>query len=254
MRTLIFGTSYVGDDGAQRYKARMVELWAKLAVHLNPEADILLVDSASKVDLGKLLEPLGFRNYYDVQTGHFLRTPRAVFSFPDNIGHLNVNGRDGWGRAFCKGIQIAIAGCYDFACHLDADMIFTLPTQPVFEKMERSGVQVCEAWDTTYAFGETSILFFRPQYMERIKFIERYDWPSRVAPFMDPSMCPERICDEIWKDDLFTLPFRGLRDDFNRVTVNNIATAFPYGLDFLTHVKDFAVYERFLELKGIVLE
>jgi len=52
---------------------------------------------------------------------------------------------------------------------------------------------------------------------------------------------------------LFTLPLRGIRNDFDRITANNLAFSFPYGLDYLTHCKDFAIYERFLEMKGIAL-
>jgi Glycosyl transferase family 2 len=244
MRTLILGTSYVG-KGAQGYGSRMVILWAKLAMKLNPECDILIVDSASPENPCEFLKPL-----IDGEGGERL----GIYRFDDNIGHLNTTGRDGWGRALSKGINIAIKEGYDYICYMDVDIIFVRPVAEIIEKMARSGVKVACPMDRLYCFLENGLMFMSVPYLRDTKFVERYDWASRIGPLTDPQTIPEAVFEELMGPDIFTLPLRGMRDDMGQLTVNNLAGAFPYGgADYLTHVKDFAVYERMLELKGIVL-
>jgi len=246
-RILIVGTSYVG-SGAQGYGERLVTLWAKLAMHLNPGDDILIVDSASPNPPAVFLEPIGFRRY----TGREHR-PRTVYEFEHNLGHLNTTGRDGWGRAICKGIELAYMDRYDYIAYMDVDIVFTRPVRPIIEKMARFGVKAACPMDTLYNFLENGLMFLDVAYLEATNFVERYDWPNRGNVALTPQNIPEMIFEQLLEHSIFTLPLRGLRNDLDRVTVNNLAGSFPYGVDYLTHCKDFAVYERLLEMKGITL-
>jgi hypothetical protein len=58
-----------------------------------------------------------------------------VYRFPDNIGHLARGGKDGWGRAFCKGLEMAIDGQYDYVVHIEGDSLFKRPVLPIIRQM-----------------------------------------------------------------------------------------------------------------------
>ena len=258
MRTLILGTCYVSADkeGAQNYSSRIVELWAKLAIHLNPGVDILLVDSASPKSPGEFLKPLGFDYWLiDGPGPRPEQSPRMVVSFQDNLGHINTTGIDGWGRALSWGIECAIRRRYDYIAYMDADIICTFPVGPIIDKMARSGVKAACPMDPSYQFLENGLMFMEVNYLAESKFVERYDWVSRKFS-ADRMEIPERVFEELMEDVIFTLPIRGLRNDRDAVTVNNLAGASPYaknGLDYITHCRDFELYNRLLEMNGIVL-
>lgn len=234
-KTLILGTSYLGPE-AQNYGARVLRLWAKLTRHLNPETPILVIDSKSPIDPAPILADHGIE----------------CWSFLDNIGHLNLTGRDGWGRAMSKGIEMAIERGYEWIAYMDVDIIFVRPVGPIIDKMARFGVKAACPMDSTYQFLENGITFLNVEYLRDSKFVERYDWASR-KPISDISGVPEVAFERLTQDAIFTLPLRGLRDDFARLTTNNLVQAFPYGVDYLTHCRDFAIYERFIEMQGIKL-
>ena len=79
-RTLIFGTSYIADQTARW----VLEQWMRITRKLNPDTDILLIDSASPVHIPAFA---GVRHK----------------QFTENIGHIWRSGKDGWGRGFCAG-------------------------------------------------------------------------------------------------------------------------------------------------------
>lgn len=243
MKTLILGTCYIsaGTEGAQNYKGDLVRLWLDVMLKLNPECDILIVDAHSPVDV---FATLG---------GPREDGSRATVTVLDeNIGHLNVSGRDGWGRAMSVGIQHAIDRRYEMLVYVDADIILARPVMPIIEKMARSGVKAAAPMDCMYRFLENGIMFLDVEYLRESRFVERYDWQNRTRS-ADPLEIPEMVCERLLEDVLFTLPLRTYRDDTNRLSVNNLAHMFPYGLDALTHVRDMAVYHRFIEMKGIQL-
>ncbi len=234
MRTLILGTCYLsaGTEGAQNYGLRLVELWAKVMRKQNPNCAVLLVDSASPVD------PSCIKNV-------------GLHRLSENVGHLNTTGRDGWGKAFTEGVGIAAGNDFDFIVYVDADIILTTSVEPIVEKMVRSGAKAAVPMCMSYHFLENGVMFLDTDTARR--FTEAYDWESRTRT-TSPMDIPEMVTEKLLADDLFTLPLRIWRDDGNVLTVNNLEHAFPYGLpDGLTHCRDFGVYERFLELKGIKL-
>lgn len=235
-RTLIFATSYVKDFT----RRDVVKLWAKVTAKLNPDHDMLLIDSASPVD------PREFLGWSDYDSDKPIN--RVVYRFDDNIGHLSANGRDGWGRAFCKGVQIAIDRGYDYIAHLDSDLIFCKPVEPIIAKLHRSGVKVAMPMSYPYLFTETAVLFVSVPYLKEIDFIARYDWDHPV-----PGRIPELRCEDIFGDDLFCLPLRGLRNDGNQVSWQTFDRASFYGMDFLTHSADTGLYDRLLRKNGVAL-
>ena len=255
-KILILGTSYVG-PGAQGYGDRLVTLWARLALHLNPGIHVTLIDSASPTAPAEFLRPLGFKAMTITEDSAFrmdLTAPGTVLTWTDNVGHLNSTGVDGWGRSFCKGIDVAISHGFDYLAYMDADIICTDPVRPIIAKMKASGVKAACPMDTSYNFIENGLMFLDVRYLKASKFVARYDWRSRSGRTQTPQNIPEYEFEKLLGDALFTLPMRGIRNDFNRITVNNLEHAFPYGgCSFLTHCGDFAVYQRLLELKGIAL-
>lgn len=234
MKTLILGTSYISaaSEGAQNYGLRVVELWAKLMRHQNPDCDVLLIDSAS---------PVSPANIPDID----------VRVLSENVGHLNTTGRDGWGRSFTEGVAEAYFKGYEYTVYVDADIIMPTPVGPIVDRMKSSGVVAAIPMCMSYNFLENGVMFLDTYTAN--EFAEAYDWESR-KPSGDPMDIPEMVTEKLLADDLFTLPLRIFRDDQNRITVNNLEHMFPYGLpDGLTHCRDFAVYEKFLALKGIDL-
>lgn len=238
MKTLILGTSYVTDagDGAQNYGSALVTLWADVMQKLNPGTDILIVDSASPIDPAVFL------------SGRSI----SVLQLENNIGHINISGRDGWGRAFCAGVQYAIEEGYDYVAYCDVDIILAKPVGPIIEKMAKYGVEAACPMDMQYNFLENGLMFLDVGYLKDSDFIARYDWKSRTRS-ADPMDIPEMVFERLMGDALFTLPIRTYRDDFKRITPNNIEHAFPYGIDAITHMASMEVYHRFLEMKGIEL-
>lgn len=218
-RTLIFATTYV--DTPER--AKLTRQWAEMHRHVSADCDFLIVDSASP----QLQSLEGCE----------------VWSFPDNIGHLSRNnGRDGWGRAFCKGLEIAIERGYDYAVHIEGDSLFRLPVMPIVQGMQRDGVKVASVPvegtnRKEVGWVETGLMFFDVAYLKQTDFIAKYDWPNRqVRP------TPEKVIFNILGSDLQMMPWRAERGDKSHITVDNVGD-----LDWVTHCHDTPqVYDRFV--------
>ncbi|TPN44875.1 methyltransferase domain-containing protein [Mesorhizobium sp. B1-1-7] len=206
-RILVFGTTYV--DTAEKQK--LAGQWEALHRHVNGwTVDLALVDSDS---------PL-------VLPGE----DAVKYSFPDNIGHLARGGKDGWGRAFCKGLESAIDGQYDYVVHIEGDSLLSKPVLPIIRKMMADGVRAASVpvegtkrKETGWA--ETGLMFFSVDYLWQSKFIERYDWWNRTK-----SPTPEKIIFDLVGEDLKMLPLKAERGDRGQITAENAA-----GLDWITH-------------------
>jgi len=231
-KTLIMATSYVATND----RRELVTIWAKLAEKLNPDLDLVLVDSASPIN------PQEFLTFW-----RDANPKRWCYRFPDNVGHRNITRVDGFGRAFCKGVELAIEGGYDYLAHTDSDVLFAKPAAPFIEKLKASGVKVACAFDPMYQFLETAIMFASVPYLKEIGFVEKYDWSTYHETI------PEIRFEEIMNGELFTIPLRGLRNDDNRLSWKNFDQSFHYGMDYLTHCADVGLYKRFLKRNGIEL-
>lgn len=240
-RTLIFGTSYVSTPE----RRDLTILWAKLVAKLNLGADMMLVDSASPFNPEVFLADMGWRE--DAQLLPDGRTEPYIWRWNNNIGHLGGGGKDGWGRSFCEGIEYGIRNNYDRIAYIDADILFAKPVDEIFDKMDRSGVKVAMPWEGQYGFPENGIVFMDAKFMDDIKFTAQYDWQNAKS-----FPLPEIRCEQILADHLFTLPLRGLRNDFDTITAENIARAFPWGPPaWITHCRDPQVYQAFLHINGL---
>lgn len=219
MKVLIFGTSYV-EGQHSRY---LFGLWRDLVRKLNPGIDVLVVDSASP-DLP--------------HTGDF-----AVSQLGDNIGHLMKTGRDGWGRAFCEGLQRAIDEDYAYAAFIECDVLLAKPVMPIIDRMMNNNVKFCCPMASPYSMIATEIMVMDLDVMW--DFIEKYDWEnSPVMPYAETRI------QEILGYYLWCLPWTGCRNDLGHITAQNMQQKFPAGIDWITHCEDVAVYREFLRLNG----
>ena len=235
MKPLILGSCYVADFAMRD----LCQTWIRLAQHLHPGVDVLVVDSASPI--------AAFDGWIGNDCFLFHR-------FDDNVGHLSRGGGDGWGRAFCFGIEYAVEHNYTHIAYMDCDIMSRHPVTPILKKMAHRGVTVACPLDFHYQFVENGIAFMETHYLQESGFIERYDWAHPpAAGAMAITETPEARFEQIVADDLFILPFRGCRNDFGQVTRSNIRDKFPFGCDYLTHCRDAGLYERFLEVNGIRL-
>ncbi|ESY72526.1 hypothetical protein X740_33225 [Mesorhizobium sp. LNHC221B00] len=208
-RVLVFGTTFV--DSPE--KARLVGQWQSLHRAVNDwSVDLLLVDSASPVLDGWPVEA-------------------HVYRFPDNIGHLARGGKDGWGRAFCKGLEMAIDGQYDYVVHIEGDSLLKRPVMPILRQMAASGFKAASVpvrgtkWQET-KWAETGLMFFSVDYLWQSKFIEKYDWWNRAA-----KPTPEKVIFDLIGDDLqMMVLLRAERGDKGQITAENAAE-----FDWITH-------------------
>ena len=230
--TLIFATCYVDSD----HRQRLFEHWMTLTTRLNPDADILVVDSHSpRLELGPEFVPYS----------RGLRSRRMLHSFSDNIGHLSRGGRDGWGRAFCFGLDAAVASGYRHVVHIEGDSLFRLPVQPIVEFMDRERINVLSTpvEGTTVSMPgwvETGLMFFRVAYLITSQLTQRYDWRSQRG-FPTPEIVIRNMLDK----DLHFAPWKATRGDKSQIDRENILSL---DLDWVTHCwSEIEVYDQFLE-------
>jgi len=229
-RILIAATSWIDNE----YTLALFKLWYRVFKTLNKDEDFILIDACSPFDPRQHL-PEGVE----------------VFRWDENVGAISRGGKDGSGRSACKAIEIAIERGYDYVAIYETDSIFVRPIRPIFEKMQRSGVKVASpGLAKPYDFLEWSIWFLDIKYAKDTKFVERYDWEHTPAwPLVEMRL------EAMFKDDLFILPFRGIRNEHNHTNVANIAQVWPYFLpDWMTHVNDLNLYVRWLDLLRITPE
>lgn len=224
IKTAIVGTCYIDNNVSRDVAA----LWHKVCRAVNPDSDIITIDSASPVAL-----PF-----------------QATFTFPDNIGHPFKAGtpkQDGSMRAMFRGLDLAREEGYDFAIFIECDIIVAKPVLPIAEKMDRCGVIAAFPFDYTYSFLENGIGFYDLRDPEIWRFIDNYDWRGVYTE------TSERRFEKMLEHELFTLPLRGCRNDHGLLTRTNIRQRFPHGIDYLTHCRDYGMYERLLDVNGVKL-
>lgn len=200
-------------------------------LELNGDCDLWLIDSQSPM-----------RPQLDERI--------QIFNFPDNIGHLSrpgvTQGRDGWGRAFCKGMQKAIDGLYDYAVHIEADSLFRLRVLPICRQMRREGIKVASipvnsANKELPLWIETGLMFFDVKFLKQSDFINKYNWPNRRR-----MPTPEIVICRLLGNDVKLMPWKGIRQDkYPLINHNNIEQG---NYDWITHFhNDGAAYDRFIE-------
>ena len=171
-KTLIFGTMYL-------YNQEMVDivkLWIDRVSSLG--RDWLLIDSNSPKDLVDQLE-----------------IPKAnLFTYKNNIGHLSKGGCDGWGRAFCRGIDFAILNNYENVVHIESDLLVAKKAFQkelcAFEIQNTNKVQapICVNIQTVNTpqglvrspkaleMVETGLMLFKTAWAKEVNLVDKYDW------------------------------------------------------------------------------
>ena len=247
-KVLIFGTCYA--DTKERLA--LTNLWGEHHKRLNPDCDLLLVDSHSPMIWGDG-NPDTIKQY---------RGLAPMWSFPDNIGHLSRNGpkgpssggRDGWGRAFSKGLEVAIEKGYDYVVHVEGDSLLKHPVRPIIQKMIREGysvlaVPVQGTKRTEESWVETGLMFFSVPFLKRSEFVKNYSWEKRQA-----APTPERVIHAMLSPlgAAFKMESWGAyRGDKNQINADNICQ-----MDWVTHVRnkegldDMSLFEKFSRASG----
>jgi hypothetical protein len=217
MKTLLAGTSYVDTE----LKLWLVQQWDRIGKKLNPETDLLIIDSNSPIPIENL--------------------PNSeIYQFGDNIGHLESTSRDGWGRAMCKAVEISIERNYDWLVTFDTDLIFTKQVYPIIFDLICKEKEVGSTRSPIYGWLE-GIFFFSVPWLKRNNFIEKYNWPA-----MKKGIFPERYMESLIGFDLYDLQLKGIRDDWEICKEENLFEVFPNGCDWLTHCKNQKVYEKLI--------
>lgn len=230
-RYLVFATTYI--DGPER--AHLLDQWIELNKTLNPDCDLLIVDSLSpnlsEADLTGFVRGLG---------SHLM-----LKQFEDNIGHLSRRGRDGWGRAFTYGLQAAIDHDYAFVAHVEGDSLFRKPWGPIFEDMRKRNIKALSTpvrgmIRDMPGWVETGLMAFSVPYLKTSALATRYDWPHRsVHP------TPEAVIRTLLGHDLTMATWKAWRGDKAQITHQNVVSL---DLDWITHCGgDVWAYDRFFE-------
>jgi predicted SAM-dependent methyltransferase len=260
-KVLIFGTTYI--DTPER--AELTRLWYDLHSKINPDCDLLLVDSKSPLFPKDLIPSDKFALYEggERNASYYIKsessTPKglSLIQFKDNVGHLSRNGpsgaqssgRDGWGRAFSMGLDIARTkdqaghglpeGGYDYVVHIEGDSLCKVPVRPIIGKMQREDIKVLtvpvqgtRVKETGWV--ETGFMFFDCTWLEQSKFTKLYDWANRK-----PHPTPERVIWDILEKELGigkgvrVMSWGALRGDKNQITEANI-----HNLEWVTHLRN----------------
>lgn len=150
------------------------------------------------------------------------------YTFEDNVGHLSRGGRDGWGRAFCYGLQYAIDEGYDWVVHVEGDSVCKLDVRAEVDRLVSEGRSVAtiplSSWPGQI---ETGLMFFDVEWLRDASIVERYDWTRR-----DRYPEPEKVVKQLCGTALTIQGWRGMRDDFHELTPDNVRDR---RLDWLTH-------------------
>jgi hypothetical protein len=224
-RILIYGGTFCDTEENRE----MVKLWSKVVRGINRDCDVLVIDSCSPFD-----------------PRVFLAGEVEVVGFETNVGHLCRGGQDGAGRTLTEGMLIAAERGYDYCVHWETDLLFARPIRPIVEKMARTGVKVAALPQKYYQFLEWGISFYNVRHMIESRFVERYCW--QTAPTWP---IPEIRIEQLVQDDLFLLPYRGMRNDMNEANVENLAGLFPYmPPDYITRAT-LPLCHEFLRLNGL---
>lgn len=222
-RVLIVGTCFLNSDA----RIKLLQIWHRLVRKNSPDCDVFVIDSCSPTPAKSIIPNVD------------------VFRFATDVGHPIHSSEPS--RDFLFGLEYAITSRegYDYVVHWETDCLCARPMMDVVLKMQRAGVKVAAPFEANMQFIETQLLFFNVDYLRESRFIERYRESYRPQEIFS-ERCVEMLCES----DLFTLPLRGMRNDYDLLKPSNFKEAFRHGCDYLSHCKDFSVYVEFLKMNG----
>jgi len=138
-KILVAGSAYIHDEGLRE----LCKLWSRTVQHLDPNVDIVIIDSVSP------FEPAVFLGWQCINEDEY-NSGRAnehdlhrwVYKFNENIGHLSRGGQDGAGRTFCKSIELGIEGGYDYVVIIETDLLLFRSVTDIVGRMARNGTMI----------------------------------------------------------------------------------------------------------------
>lgn len=244
MKTLLHCSTHL-DDSVQ---VKTLRAWLRLANELNRgKVDVMLVDSPGKIDVREVALPGYWR---DIRLNHEDEIPvlnginQHMVRFRDAIGHPvhdNLECRSGPDRAWMRAIEIAIASGYDRVVYIESDILCLRPVSWAFDQMHKpvgTGGPI-----PGQSFDEVALFFADVEYLWRTNFVGKFDWKGPTKPEGESRMM------QILDDDRQVLPLRGNRDEM-RTGPDELATAYPAGLDYLTHARPETL-QAFLRMNGM---
>ncbi len=132
-----------------------------------------------------------------------------VCELGNNIGHgSRIGDQDGWGRAFCKGIELAITGGYDYAVHVESDMACRVDCRDVIALMEKGENPFAAPYCSQVQNIETGLIYMSVKRLKELEFVNRYNWP-KIRPEMSIeeriALQPEKVIGEIFGNEWMRL-------------------------------------------------
>jgi hypothetical protein len=218
-------------------------MWVELMQRVNPGFDLLVLDSFSDPFYRATIPALQNVEVITLPEGAPLPPLKPGLNwvdFPENMGSLEYNNIDGWGRAFCRGVQFAMDQGYDYAVNIEPDMLFGLPVAPILEDMQHHRLGALAPFAHQYGFMENTIMFLDVKYLKDIDYIGKYDWRARRKGRDKP----ENWCEEILGKELFFKNWHGKRDDCrddDGVTFEQLLH-----MDYIMHAHDQELYYFFM--------
>ncbi len=237
------------------WRGRLLRTCVTLIDRLNPDIDILLIDNASPV------EPLPFLPGQWDDMGVCLSTDgpipvkppgRTIMRFPDSLGHFHVDKerdpppKDGPGRSNMTSLRIAYASGYERSVYQETDCLFVRPYEEGFSQLTKK--VGCQG-PTVQAYLDWNIRYHADlPWLRDFQFVEKYDWPKRVGDHYGEPV-GEIIYANILGEHLQVLPMRGCRAGMHGLRADNMRTAYPDGIEWITH-SDQEGFEEFLRYTG----
>lgn len=243
-RILVAGSAYIHSEGLRE----LCKLWTRVVQHLDPNVDVVIIDSVSPFEPAVFLDwPIfheGDNYYHDLP-----ESKRWIYRFGENLGHLSRGGEDGAGRTFCKSIQLGIDLGYDYVAVIETDLIFLRSITDICKRMRRSGTQMAAAPNAQYQFPEFGACFIDCKWAKEFDLIGKYNWKKS-----QPWPIPEIRLMNIVQEYLMLLPVYGIRVDQTGITAISLQNYFPYYPPaWITHAEDFQIYLKAIMLNNITL-
>jgi hypothetical protein len=245
-RILVAGSAYIHNEGLRE----LCKLWTRVVSHLDPNVDVVIIDSVSPFEPAVFLDWPVFNEVDGLPKTSILPLPsRYVYKFKENLGHLSRGGEDGAGRTFCKSIELGIEGGYDYVAVIETDLIFLRSVTDICKRMQRTGAQMTACPNAQYAFPEFGACFIDCKWAREFGLIEKYNWKKS-----QPWPIPEIRLMNIVQDYLMLLPIYGMRVDQMPITPINFANYWPYAPPaWVTHAEDFQIYLKAITMNNITL-
>jgi len=210
-QTLIFGTMYMSNQ----YHVELVRLWLNMVKSKYPDAFWILIDSRSNIDLFNQLQ------ISRVAAERRIDQLNICHTFHDNIGHLSgmhPRNKDGWGRAFCYGVEFGIRNGFENIVHIESDVLTRIDINKVISNLDRTGKGVaCPKVNLPGVQGwiiETGLMIMKTSFVKRIDLIGKYDWKNSQVPDAEKGIDnPEQRLTKIIGDRCWGLDVPGGRDE-----------------------------------------